>query len=177
MHLFPRINNAFEIAVVALGLATIINIVLFLWRLLFKKYFPSVVNVIWGVINIAYSIAIIFYLYTSLQPLIYDWESTIIQYEEVTYFFGFFLVLFNTLYLLHSKCAFFQRILLALSALLLGSTIYYFITTRPYEVIEGAAFALDKTLLMHTPLANFITCSLVSLYFILFIGYRRKWKL
>ena len=90
MHLYPRINNAFIIAVVALGLATIINIVLFLWEILFKKYFPSVVNVIWGVINIAYSIAIIFYLYTSLQPLVYDWESTITQYEEVTYFFSFF---------------------------------------------------------------------------------------
>ena len=60
-----------------------------------------------------------------------------------------------------------------LSLGLLLFTLYEFVVTKPFKQQDGAEFLLDKTLLEHAPLLNFIINIAVSMSFILFIGYKR----
>ena len=73
----------------------------------------------------------------------------------------------------------YENVLFVLSFGLLLFTLYEFVVTKPFKQQDGAEFLLDKTLLEHAPLLNFIINIAVSLSFILFIGYKRKsnlWK-
>ena len=68
----------------------------------------------------------------------------------------------------------YENVLFVLSLGLLLFTLYEFVVTQPFKQQDGAEFLLDKTLLEHAPLLNFIINIAVSLCFILFIIFKRK---
>lgn len=89
-------------------------------------------------------------------------------------FFAFFLLLLNILYLIRYKNKRYENVLFVLSGGLLLLTLYEFVVTRPFEEQEETSL-LRENLLEHAPLINFAINTVVSLCFILLVGYRRKW--
>ena len=104
----------------------------------------------------------------------YDWELNLIEWTLVPIFFAFFLLLLNILYLIRYKNKRYENVLFVLSGGLLLLTLYEFVVTRPFEEQEETSL-LRENLLEHDPLINIAINTVVSLCFILLVGYSRKW--
>ena len=172
MHLYPSLTLELEIAgkllFPLLGLHLIVSAI----RNKERDISPLLEKIItW--ITIIYNVAVGYFLCQCVLPMYYDWDMCLIEWTPVPIFFAFFLMLFNTLYLVRYKNKRYENVLFVLSWGLLLLTLYQFVVTKPFEEQDEATL-LKEGRLEHAPLVKFVINALVSVYFILLVGYRRK---
>jgi len=166
MHLYPSLTLELEIAGRLLFPLLGLHLIAFVIRKKERDISPLLEKIItWG--TIIYNVAVGYFLCQCVFPIYYDWEICLIEWTPVPIFFAFFLLLFNTLYLVRYKNKRYENVLFVLSWGLL-------LLTKPFEE-QDATTLLREGLLEHAPLVNFVINALVSLYLILLVGYRRKW--
>jgi len=173
MHLYPAISLELEIAMKLLFPLLILHLIVFVIRNTENDFSTLLEKIItWG--TIIYNVAVGYFLCQCVCPVYYDWELNLIEWTLVPIFFAFFLLLLNILYLIRYKNKRYENVLFVLSGGLLLLTLYEFVVTRPFEEQEETSL-LRENLLEHAPLINFAINTVVSLCFILLVGYRRKW--
>lgn len=173
MRLYPSLTLELEIAGRLLFLLLVLYLIAFVIRKKERDFSPLLEKIItWGII--IYNVAVGYFLCQCVFPIYYDWDMCFIEWTPVPIGFAFFLMLINTLYLVRYKNKRYENVLFVLSWGLLLLTLYQFVVTKPFEE-QDATTLLREGLLEHAPLVNFVINALVSLYFILLVGYRRKW--
>ncbi len=173
MHLYPSLSLELEIAGKLLFPLLGLHLIAFVIRKKERDMSLLLEKIItWG--TIIYNVAVGYFLCQCVFPMHYDWEVRLIEWTPVPIGFAFFLMLINTLYLVRYKNKRYESVLFVLSWGLLLLTLYQFVVTKPFEE-QDATTLLREGLLEHAPLVNFVINALVSLYFILLVGYRRKW--
>ena len=177
MNLYPSISSELELAGKLIIPLLVFHLIAFAAKKVADKSIPSLLENLLALGIMVYNIAVGIFLFRSVQPIISHWELDLIEWYPILLFFAFFLLVFNIFFLLIYKNKLYERVLFVLSLGLLLFTLYEFVVTKPFKQQDGAEFLLDKTLLEHAPLVNFIINIAVSLCFILFIGYKRKWQL
>ena len=151
----------------------VLYLIAFVIRKKERDFSPLLEKIItWGII--IYNVAVGYFLCQCVFPIYYDWDMCLIEWTPGPIGFAFFLMLFNTLYLVRYKNKRYENVLFVLSWGLLLLTLYEFVVTKPFEE-QDATTLLREGLLEHAPLVNFVINALVSLYLILLVGYRRKW--
>ena len=162
MHLYPPISSELELAGKLIIPLLVFLLIAFVAKKVENKSVPSLLEILLALGIMVYNIAVGIFL---------------LQLYPVPLFFAFFLLVFNIPFLLRYRNKLYENVLFVLSLGLLLFTLYEFVVTKPFKQQDGAEFLLDETLLEHAPLVNFIINIAVSLCFILFIGYKRKWQL
>ena len=173
MHLYPSLTLELDIAGRLLFPLLGLHLIVFAIRNKERDISSLLEKIItWG--TIIYNVAVGYFLCQCVFPIYYDWEVRLIEWTPVPIGFAFFLLLINTLYLVRYKNKRYENVLFVLSWGLLLLTLYEFVVTKPFEE-QDATTLLREGLLEHAPLVNFVINAVVSLYFILLVGYRRKW--
>ena len=152
----------------------VFHLIAFAAKKVADKSIPSLLENLLALGIMVYNIAVGIFLFRCVRPIIPYWELDLIEWYPVPLFFAFFILVFNILFLLRYRNKLYENVLFVLSLGLLLFTLYEFVVTKPFKQQDGAEFLLDKTLLEHAPLLNFIINIAVSLSFILFIRYKRK---
>jgi len=151
MNLYPSIFSELELAGKLIIPLLVFHLIAFAAKKGEDKSIPSLLENLLALGIMVYNIAVGIFLFRCVRPIIPYWELDLIEWYPVPLFFAFFLGL-------------------------LLFTLYEFVVTKPFKQQDGTEFLLDKTLLEHAPLLNFIINIAVSLSFILFIGYKRNRK-
>ena len=174
MHLYPPISSELELAGKLIIPLLVFHLIAFVAKKVENKSIFSLLEILLALGIMVYNIAFVIFLFGCLRKIIPYWDLYLILWYPVPLFFAFFLLVFNILFLLRYRNKLYENVLFVLSLGLLLFTLYEFVVTKPFKQQDGADFLLDKTLLEHAPLLNFIINITVSLSFILFIGYKRK---
>lgn len=175
MNLYPSISSELELAGKLIIPLLVFLLIAFVAKKVENKSISSLLEILLALGIMVYNIAVGIFLFRCVRPIY--WELDLIKWYPVPLFFAFFLLVFNILFLLRYRNKLYENVLFVLSLGLLLFTLYEFVVTKPFKQQDGAEFLLDKTLLEHAPLLNFIINIAVSLSFILFIIFKRKSKL
>ena len=174
MNLYPSISSELELAGKLIIPLLVFLLIAFAAKKVENKSIPSLLEILLALGIMIYNIAVGIFLFRCVRPIIPYWELDLIEWYPVPLFFAFFLLVFNILFLLRYRNKLYENVLFVLSLGLLLFTLYEFVVTRPFEEQEETSL-LRENLLEHAPLINFAINTVVSLCFILLVGYRRKW--
>ena len=139
MHLYPSLTLELEIAGKLLFPLLGLHLIVFAIRNKERDIFSLLEKIItWT--TIIYNVAVGYFLCQCVFPIYYDWEICLIEWTPVPIFFAFFLLLFNTLYLVRYKNKRYENVLFVLSWGLLWVCSYQTLwrTRRNYFIKRGS---------------------------------------